>query len=137
MPAKRSRSPTKKQPLRTSSWSTASFRHTPRHWPEDQRDKQLSGPAIYRAPPALDLSTLTDSTPITAESDSNRSPGKSPTSKVALIKIQEKEGEAPLTEGDRKNLKRDTMVFVVRSQSDASPRKKEEVVRGAVPLNHD
>ena len=125
IPAKRSRSPAKKQPLRTSSWSTASFRHTPRRWPEDHRDDQKPGPKIYRAPPTLDLSTLTDATPVAPESDSNRSPGKSPTSQLAVIKVQAKEGEPPMSEGERQNLKRDTCVYVVRSHSDASPRKQE------------
>ena len=127
VPAKRSRSPDKKQ--QSNSWSTSSFRRPPRHWPEDQREKQVAGPAIYRAPPSLDLSTLKDST-LVSESDPSRSPTKkSPAAspKVALIKVTEKEREAGMTEEELECMKRNTMVFVVRSQSDVSPRKNEEV----------
>ena len=132
VPAKRSSSPGKRQPMRATSWATSSYRRSKASWLEEDKGQEKLASKMKRAPPSLDLTSLEDSKSI-QETDSGSagpSPGKSPksASTLALIKIAEKESEGLLTDEERDNLRRETFVYVVRSKSDAASHYKGDKV---------
>ncbi|XP_076815424.1 girdin-like isoform X2 [Clavelina lepadiformis] len=136
VPAKRSSSPGKRQPMRATSWATSSYRRSKASWLEEDKGQEKLASKMKRAPPSLDLTSLEDSKSI-QETDSGSagpSPGKSPksASTLALIKIAEKESEGLLTDEERDNLRRETFVYVVRSKSDAASHYKGDKASGSL-----
>nr|XP_026692572.1 girdin [Ciona intestinalis] len=111
------RSPDKQRPIRAASWTTPRRNKSP-SWFEDEHTPPAPN---NKRPPSLDLTSLVETPEKSSLSVSLKksprtpnSPTKSPTS-LAVIKVQEKED---MSENEKRNLKKETMVFVVRSHSD-------------------
>ncbi|XP_078492065.1 girdin [Ciona intestinalis] len=111
------RSPDKQRPIRAASWTTPRRNKSP-SWLEDEHTPPAPN---TKRPPSLDLTSLVENPLKSSLSVSPKksprtpnSPAKSPTT-LAVIKVQEKED---MSDNEKRNLKKETMVFVVRSHSD-------------------